>query len=325
MSEDMQKAVAEPADAAAADCMVCLVCQKPGPRRRGGRCAECKRVRVNGRNCATRIVDVARGYEADAGAQLFVSTLGGASLEQVGEALGCTKERVRQIEAGALAKLRERASEVGLSEADLDRHHVPTGQHVPASSAPRSETSTAPAPTARRSWRDATRAESDSLPEELYSPEGVRLAEALRELELRAARVAELTNHLPSPPTALTERHERTDMATITWNGQTKTVRQWAEEFDVTDAAIYARIKRGCNPDGSRKAAEAPVEASAPPAEEGAPNESRSKEEADEPAAETGPATGTLSAADLLRRIGFDVIDGGVGPNGKRVLIVGSA
>lgn len=69
-------------------------------------------------------------YDADVAAQLMVST-GPATLEQIADALGLTRERVRQIEAEALAKLRKRAPLVRLTPG-FDHVHVSTGRHEPS-------------------------------------------------------------------------------------------------------------------------------------------------------------------------------------------------
>lgn len=39
--------------------------------------------------------------------------------------------------------------------------------------------------------------------------------------------------------------------AVHTWNGQSKTIKGWADEVGVTPAGVRARIKKGLNPDGS--------------------------------------------------------------------------
>lgn len=57
-----------------------------------------------------------RGRESCA---LDVADRGGATLEHIGEMLGITRERVRQIEAGALDKLRRRAERFELEREDI--------------------------------------------------------------------------------------------------------------------------------------------------------------------------------------------------------------
>ena len=47
------------------------------------------------------------------------TTRDGATLEEIADLYGCTRERVRQIEANALRKLRHRLRMAGLSPKDL--------------------------------------------------------------------------------------------------------------------------------------------------------------------------------------------------------------
>ena len=54
---------------------------------------------------------------------LDVATLGGATLEQIGELFALTRERMRQIEAMALAKLQRRARDIGLDGAAWAQAH----------------------------------------------------------------------------------------------------------------------------------------------------------------------------------------------------------
>ena len=54
---------------------------------------------------------------------LDVASLGGATLEQVGELFALTRERMRQIEVVALAKLEKRAAAFGLDGATWAQAH----------------------------------------------------------------------------------------------------------------------------------------------------------------------------------------------------------
>ena len=66
------------------------------------------------------LVDKETPYERDVACQLFVQTFGSsATLDMIAEALGISRERVRQIELEALRKLREAGLSVfGLDPAD---------------------------------------------------------------------------------------------------------------------------------------------------------------------------------------------------------------
>jgi hypothetical protein len=66
-------------------------------------------------------------YLEDAVAQAFVAEHGGATLDEVAKEMGITRERVRQIEAVALARLRKRMPLAGITVEDLG--HVSTGRY----------------------------------------------------------------------------------------------------------------------------------------------------------------------------------------------------
>lgn len=313
----------------------CILCKEPTTRR-SGRCDLCVGVRAG---IGESVVHPSTEYSEDPAAQMITSMPEGATLEQIGEAIGCTRERVRQIEVSALKKLRKRVAEFGLTDADLFTSHASTDRHVaPAPpSAPR-EAVARDDELVRGSvaWSRASSAtgrgdaRTSPLLEELYSPEGLRLAEATLELEQRAARVAALVARMPPedprriPPTADGSqrdpgalnpgRRERTDdmAAAITWNGQTKSAKAWAVEYGVTVSAIYARIKRGANVDGTEP--EAPAELDEEPSVEAAPEEAESSEveELDEEAAEVEhDASDEIrpSILDLLERAGFEGVE----------------
>jgi ribosomal protein L13E len=61
-----------------------------------------------------------RWRNEDGSCVLEIADEGGASLSEVGEHMGVCRERVRQIQDGALRKLRVRARKFGLSAADID-------------------------------------------------------------------------------------------------------------------------------------------------------------------------------------------------------------
>lgn len=69
------------------------------------RCTACRRVRVRAFDAR---VHPTLPFELDVAAQRFVEDHpNGATLEEIGAALGLTRERVRQIEEIALAKIRK--------------------------------------------------------------------------------------------------------------------------------------------------------------------------------------------------------------------------
>jgi len=55
-------------------------------------------------------------WEMEATCALDVAERGGITLEEVGEILNLTRERIRQVEVKGLQKLRETASGLGLQE-----------------------------------------------------------------------------------------------------------------------------------------------------------------------------------------------------------------
>ena len=91
----------------------CQHCEAPIIR--GVTCAACKGVQ---RVAEGTLVHPTSRYEDDPAAQMIAS-LGGATLELVGEAMGITRERVRQIEAAALLKLHERCLRRGILRSDV--------------------------------------------------------------------------------------------------------------------------------------------------------------------------------------------------------------
>lgn len=87
------------------------------PRVSRDRCAECLGVHRPREGAS---VHPSLPYELDAGAQAFVDAHpGGASLEDIAQAFGVTKERIRQIEVTACEKLARRLRLVGVDEEDV--------------------------------------------------------------------------------------------------------------------------------------------------------------------------------------------------------------
>jgi hypothetical protein len=90
----------------------------------GGRCTRgvepCPRI-----DCRYHIHGDARPSQVDAApvpattCSIKIADRGGMTLEAVGEILGMTRERVRQIEVSARAKLQRRLSKLGYSLGDL--------------------------------------------------------------------------------------------------------------------------------------------------------------------------------------------------------------
>jgi DNA-directed RNA polymerase sigma subunit (sigma70/sigma32) len=70
----------------------------------------------------TPLVDDLSPYEEDFAARVFVAMHpDGATLEQVGAVLDVTRERIRQIEAAALRKLRATCQRMGIKLEDILR------------------------------------------------------------------------------------------------------------------------------------------------------------------------------------------------------------
>jgi hypothetical protein len=93
----------------------CPVCGGTKPRF-FMRCDDCLGVHVQ----PGALIDAITPYASDVAAQLFVAHFGdGATLEDIGDALGVTRERVRQIEQVALRHLRARAKLAGISREDI--------------------------------------------------------------------------------------------------------------------------------------------------------------------------------------------------------------
>jgi hypothetical protein len=80
------------------------------------RCADCSGVwSIEG-----TLVNPFSRYEDDPAAQLFVAAFpSGATLEDIGEAFGVTRERVRQIEEKALRRFKHRLGIAGITFEDF--------------------------------------------------------------------------------------------------------------------------------------------------------------------------------------------------------------
>lgn len=97
----------------------CTVCGEPVSVRKYLRCDRCVEAGVVAPSGPARIDGITR-YDDDPECQRFVEEHpGGASIYEIGDALGISGERVRQIEAVALRRLRARLALVGLSIEDL--------------------------------------------------------------------------------------------------------------------------------------------------------------------------------------------------------------
>lgn len=91
----------------------CLSCGGPVARY-SQKCQACRWGR------ADALIDKDTRYAEDAAAIEFVETHpGGGTLEEVGELMGLTRERIRQIEERALRKLVDRLKLVGVTASDV--------------------------------------------------------------------------------------------------------------------------------------------------------------------------------------------------------------
>lgn len=94
----------------------CPVCDGP-TRRRGSNCTACRHVHRR----PGALVDAATPYADDIACQLIVSAYpDGLTLAEVGEAMGFTRERARQIEANAVEQFAKRCALAGITREDVE-------------------------------------------------------------------------------------------------------------------------------------------------------------------------------------------------------------
>lgn len=124
-------------------------------------------------------IDATTPFADDAEAQRLVAEHpDGMTLEQVGDVLGVTRERIRQIEAAALKSLRLRCALAGIEPEDVAQ--MLAGKRE---SAPRGAVTTGRPIAAPRSVGE------EPLPPAAWSEHGQRVEAALRELEDVAERL----------------------------------------------------------------------------------------------------------------------------------------
>lgn len=197
-------------EASASDLHPCSTCGDEHPRSelsRALRCDTCGDTHVDDALAKGATVHPTLPFARDPDAQRFVADHpDGATLEQVGDALGVTRERVRQLERTALGRLRKRAALAGIDPSDLA--HVLAQRERGIAPSTFSEAPQLP------SWRRPARAAKpevttpdDDAPE---SPEGRRVGKLLddlerglatirtRDLEAAGRAVRELLDAIPS-------------------------------------------------------------------------------------------------------------------------------
>jgi len=190
----------------------------------------------------------------------------GATLEQVGQALGVTRERVRQIETRALARLATALTKLGVDPADVAGMLAGRGrgtEHMVGGGNGRATPVTFPVQLERERRR------ADALPEELWSPLGRRAEEALRAAEERIELVAELVRRaechdrgddpgawvvkLAAARQARAEEEETmaAPKKLVTYDGETLGIAEWATRLGVSRSTVSHRLAHGQNPDGT--------------------------------------------------------------------------
>lgn len=205
-------------DAESRSCTVCARAVSVEAATKSGRCADCATVHLNGRHMSAATVHPTLPFAQDDAAQRFVETHpDGGTLEEVGAALGITRERARQVEAIALKRLVLRCRVAGITREDIGAILAtrPGRYEGPGAGASGDGAGTAKAEKVKqmraagawsnghgpaRTISEAQRARHAPLPEELYSPSGQRLVAFVEELEARAARLSTLLAGGTAPP-----------------------------------------------------------------------------------------------------------------------------
>lgn len=161
----------------------CQLCGAPTLRPRSIRCQEC--AHVNAPRGGSSIVHPSRRYADDPAAQLFVAAFpDGATLAEVGEALGVNRERVRQIVEGACRSLLKRLPLAGVRAADVLEHLATKHGDPNAMPTPSAAHDVAPRQLAPRT--DGT----ERLPDEGgISEHAARVGAALDELDAAVAKI----------------------------------------------------------------------------------------------------------------------------------------
>lgn len=179
--------------------LACTLCGEPAEHvTRSGRCEECEsgdgggvRIRANARMDAA-IAHPTLAFEKDYGARAFVvHHRDGATLDEVGRAIGVTRERVRQLEQLAFAKVRDACEREGIDAADLVRGLLTRGEEQ---AHPHAGVDTLVRVVDRRPVEVVAPHDPKSDPQ---SPEAVRIAELLEDIDRRADRVSAILATLP--------------------------------------------------------------------------------------------------------------------------------
>lgn len=330
----------------------CAVCGGAAdPRSRTGRCAEHhgEFVHVVGPRAHLRTISLHLPYSEDTVAQRFVEEHpDGGTLEECGAAFGVTRERIRQIEARALERLRKRCQLAGIAAEDLAAvlaNRRSSTEHMDVHGGATTAKPIEYGPRGSLSWAHAAAADiaPKLVPEELYSSRGRRFAEAVADLEEVAAIVTEIVRRAaaldagvdPGPiPAALlidhappleAQRRESTmserASRSYTVNGETLTLNEWGTKLGIEPSTLRMRIAKGWSVED---ALTSPLETKRPGASpRGKAKPARKARPIAETARETADAiVHSLDPAELLRSIGYLVRDCGAAPNGHRILIL---
>lgn len=262
----------------------CFVCGQPARRNHTlsrTRCDGCVGIRAAAATEGS--IHPGLPFEQDEAAQRFVAEHpDGATLEEVGNAFGLTRERMRQIEAKAIDALRKRCALAGIEAEDLAAALARRDEVSPRG--PRLTAATRPAPEAEPVERNTVPHHLRPLPEELYSDEGQRLARAVLVLEVEAeiaARAAELcaagddeprvawTQEEQAPASSIridadrpesraaaheeegtVEEPKKRDVLLLEWQGEKRSAYDWVRDprvsrLGISGPGIVFRIQRG--------------------------------------------------------------------------------